>query len=450
MAPPPESRAPLPPRVPARPAGRGRARGDHDRILRALVSLVDDLTPSATRRGCCARRSSTWWGRSTCAGGSALTSGEDGGLEESAEHHLAADPAAVRDLALAVARAGLPLVQELPGAGWLAATPLRARQRSLGVLVLHEAASHEPSLDREVLEVLGKQVGAALENVRLFAELRASSARAEVLRRITAAPPRGATSRRSCPPSPASCAPLHPFDRLACGFVNDTGDYIELVTYPPRAPGAWATSCPSWAAGPATWSSTTPGPAEGPAALSTASSRTCASSRRASARTSLLPAQRPRAQRSASSPSARRGPTPSTRRPCARLQPPRRPVALAFDNVRLFQKTRELSITDEVTPLFNFRFFHQIARPRAEARRTATAPGCRSLFVDLDRFKPINDQYGHLRGSRMPCARWASCCAPRCGRPTIPARYGGDEFVIILPQTDGAAARHARARSCAS
>ena len=75
-------------------------------------------------------------------------------------------------------------------------------------------------------------------------------------------------------------------------------------------------------------------------------------------------------------------------------------MALAFENVRLFQKTRELSISDEVTPLYNFRFFHQILD--RELKLVDRYKSVLSLiFVDLDRFKPINDQFGHLRGSRV-------------------------------------------------
>ena len=83
----------------------------------------------------------------------------------------------------------------------------------------------------------------------------------------------------------------------------------------------------------------------------------------------------------------------------ARLQPLADAVALALENVRLFQKTRELSITDEVTPLHNFRYFHQILD--RELKLVDRYKSVLSLmFMDLDRFKPINDQYGHLRGSR--------------------------------------------------
>jgi len=113
-------------------------------------------------------------------------------------------------------------------------------------------------------------------------------------------------------------------------------------------------------------------------------------------------------------------------------------VALALENVRLFQKTRELSITDEVTPLFNFRHFHQIlARELKLVDRYKSVLAL--IFIDLDRFKPINDQWGHLRGSRV--LREVGFLVRSAVRETdYPARYGGDEFCVICPQTDEAAA----------
>ena len=438
MAPPPENRAPLPPRVPARPVAAGAPAGMHDRVLRALVSLIDDLPAERDEAGLLRSALEHVVGSLDLAGAAALTSGEDGGLEESADHHLAADPAAVRDLALAVVEQGSALVQELPGAGWRAATPLRARQRSLGILVLHEAASLEPSLDREVLEVLGKQVGASLENVRLFAELRASSARAEVLRRITAAASAGSDLGAIVPAFATELRALHPFDRLACGFVNETGDYLEMVSHPEGTSWGLGDVLPVVGSGP------------GFVALNNRpvlqkdlltehryleDMRLLEEGLRSYA---LFPlSSRERAIGVLALGSTVEGAFDETT--LARLQPLADAVALAFENVRLFQKTRQLSITDEITPLFNFRYFHQaLDRELKLVNRYGSTLSL--LFVDLDRFKPINDQYGHLRGSRT--LREVGFLIRAAVRETdIPARYGGDEFVVILPQTEGAPAK---------
>jgi diguanylate cyclase (GGDEF)-like protein len=407
-------------------------------VLRALVSLIDDLTAERDEAGLLRSALEHVVSSFDLAGAAVLTPGEDEGLRESAEHHLAADPEAARNLALAVLEQGGPLVQELPGAGWLAATPLRARQRSLGVLVLHEAASGKPSLDRGVLEVLGKQVGAGLENVRLFAELRASSTRAEVLRRITASATSGSDLGAIVPAFAAELHALHPFDRLACGFVNETGDYIEMVSHPEGTSWGLGGVLPVVGSGP------------GFVALNNRpflqkdlvhehryleDMRLLDEGLRSYA---LFPlSSRERAIGVLALGSCRGG--AFDEHTLARLQPLADAVALAFENVRLFQKTRELSITDEVTPLYNFRYFHQaLERELKLVNRYGSALSL--IFVDLDHFKPINDQYGHLRGSRT--LREVGFLIRAAVRETdVPARYGGDEFVVILPQTEGAPAR---------
>jgi diguanylate cyclase (GGDEF)-like protein len=430
--------APTPSRAPARAASARPPGVGDDRLLRTLVSLLDDLTVERDEPGLLRSALEHVVGSLDLAGAAVFLSGEDGALQEAGEHHLAADPQAALALASSALGQDTPLVQELPEAGWLAATPLRARQKALGALVLHEGVAPAPALDRELLEVIGKQVGTGLENVRLYAELRVSSSRAEVLRRITAAATAGSDLGTIVPAFAAEVQALHAFDRLACGFVNETGDYIEMVSHPEGT---------SWGLG-----SVLPVVGSGPGFVALNNRpvlqkdllhehryledmRLLEDGLRSYA---LFPlTSRERAVGVLALGSAREAAFDEGT--LARLQPLADAVALAFENVRLFQKTRELSITDEITPLHNFRYFHQ-ALDR-ELKLVNRYGGALSLlFVDLDRFKPINDQYGHLRGSRT--LREVGFLIRAAVRETdIPARYGGDEFVVILPQTEGDSAR---------
>ena len=108
-------------------------------------------------------------------------------------------------------------------------------------------------------------------------------------------------------------------------------------------------------------------------------------------------------------------------------------MSLNLEHVRLLQRSQEQSITDEVTPLFNLRFFHQMLD--RELKMVDRYESYLSLvFADLDRFKPINDQHGHLRGTRV--LREVGFLIRMTSRETdYPVRYGGDEFCVVLPQT---------------
>jgi diguanylate cyclase (GGDEF)-like protein len=410
-----------------------------ERLLRTLVSLVDDLTVQGEEGGLLRSTLEHVVGSLDLMGGVVLLLEEDAELHEVAEHHLAADPDATAELGRDVLAQDRPLLQELPGAGWLAGTPLRTRQRTLGALVLHEGPTPAgSSLGRELLEILGKQVGTAIENIRLYTELRASSARVEGLRRITAAATSGSELGAILPAFATELRALQPFDRLACGFVNETGDYIEMMSHPEGT---------SWGLG-----GVLPVVGSGPGFV--------AFNNRAVLQRDLVHEHRfledmrlleeglrcyalfPLTSRGQAIGVLALGSAQAfafDEGTLARLQPLADSVAIAFENVRLFQKTRELSITDEITPLHNFRYFHQaLDRELKLVNRYGSTLSL--LFVDLDRFKPINDTYGHLRGSRT--LREVGFLIRAAVRETdIPARYGGDEFVVILPQTDGPSGR---------
>jgi diguanylate cyclase (GGDEF)-like protein len=414
----------------------GRDAQAQDRTIRALVSLVDDLTVERDEAGLLRSTLEHVVGALGLSGGvTFLSSGDEGlVLVPAAELNISdAEGPAARTLAESALERGRPLVRELGGGGWLAAAPLFTRERSLGVLALYDQRPESLPPDAELLEALGKQIGTGLDNVRLYAELRASSRRVEVLNRITATLTSGMELKTVIPAFARQIVGLQHFDRLACAFVNDAGDYIELTPYPEGTTWGLGTVIPVVGSGP------------GFVVLNN----------RAVLQRDLVHQHRfiedlrlleegirsyvllPLNCRGRSIGVLALGSQHSDAyddATLARMQPIADSAALALENVRLFQKTRELSITDEVTPLFNFRFFHQILdRELKLVDRYKSVLSV--IFIDLDRFKPINDQYGHLRGSRV--LREVGFLLRAAVRETdYPSRYGGDEFVVILPQTD--------------
>jgi diguanylate cyclase (GGDEF)-like protein len=111
-------------------------------------------------------------------------------------------------------------------------------------------------------------------------------------------------------------------------------------------------------------------------------------------------------------------------------------AALAIDNARAYERIRELTLRDEHTGLFNAR--HLWRQLEAEALRTVRTGRPFSLvFLDLDHFKRVNDTYGHQAGSAVLKAVGDLLCQ-QIRSIDVPVRYGGDEYVILLPETDRA------------
>jgi diguanylate cyclase (GGDEF)-like protein len=113
-------------------------------------------------------------------------------------------------------------------------------------------------------------------------------------------------------------------------------------------------------------------------------------------------------------------------------------AAIAIENARAVQRIQELSITDDCTGLYNAR--HLFTALSEEVHRSERFGYEFSiLFLDLDHFKRVNDEHGHLVGSKL-LGQVGQALRENLRLVDAAFRYGGDEFAILLPQTSKDAA----------
>jgi diguanylate cyclase (GGDEF)-like protein len=117
-----------------------------------------------------------------------------------------------------------------------------------------------------------------------------------------------------------------------------------------------------------------------------------------------------------------------------------------LDNARLFEQVRQLAVTDSLTGLSNYRTLINVMESEIQRSRR-TGRSFAILLFDLDRLKAINDQYGHLAGSRAIC-RLANVLRIQSRAMDTAARYGGDEFAVVLPEAGEEAAVSVSRRIC--
>ncbi len=107
-------------------------------------------------------------------------------------------------------------------------------------------------------------------------------------------------------------------------------------------------------------------------------------------------------------------------------------LAVVLQNAFVFQRTQEQAITDSLTGLKTRRYFSQVLKAEWK-RATRTGRQFSLLLLDVDKFKSVNDTEGHLEGDRV-LAELGRLLGNRSRQSNVAARYGGDEFIIMMPE----------------
>jgi diguanylate cyclase (GGDEF)-like protein/PAS domain S-box-containing protein len=320
--------------------------------------------------------------------------------------------------------------------GAVAGIPLRSKNRVLGVMHLGIASKQLfPTFDFDLFTSIGNQIGMACENALLFQRTVRQAKEIKVLNNIARIISSSLQIEEVFDAFANEMEKLISFDRLSVAFLDESGSYLRIFASGSRTDSGWGME------------SLIPLVGTGPGWVVLNEKHFIHPDTKSQPRFIedqflledgirsyiLLPLEsRGRAVGTFGLGAAKESAFSEKDLPL--LTQLSKQISVAIENVKLHQKTIETSILDDVSSLFNSRYFHQALE--RELKLTARHKSRLSLFfIDLDKFKILNDTHGHLRGSRV--LREVGFLLRAAIRETdIAARYGGDEFVVILPDTD--------------
>lgn len=109
-------------------------------------------------------------------------------------------------------------------------------------------------------------------------------------------------------------------------------------------------------------------------------------------------------------------------------------IGISLERARLFQEVQGLALTDPLTGLQNRRSLFELGRVEFARAQRMKRPFC-CMMLDLDHFKGINDVYGHMVGDQV-LREFAGRCSESVREVDLVGRYGGEELIVLLPETD--------------
>jgi len=333
------------------------------------------------------------------------------------------------------------LLSDCQGIAAVAAVPLRSKSRVVGVmhLVISERQLF-PTFDFDFFTSIGNQIGMAAEHALLFQRSSAQTKQITVLNNIARIISSSLQIEEVFDSFAAEMAKLISFDRLSVTILDDSGSYLRIFASGSRVDSGWGMESiiPVVGTGPG-WVVLNERPFIHEDTRERQQFIEDEIFYEDGIRSYIILPLESRGKLMGTFGLGSRQPGTYSKRDLTLLGQLSKQISVAIENVKLYQQTKENSILDDVSSLFNFRYFHQ-ALDR-ELKLVARHRSRLSLiFIDLDNFKQINDTHGHLRGSRV--LRAVGFLLRAAVRETdIAARYGGDEFVVILPDTDLALAK---------